>query len=164
MENKYQSIASKVLKEVETELNHPVIVKHWKSNRPYSGKAYCKTYTIITPEPKSDISLNTYLHELGHIVTTHKLSCMREYLACNFALDKMRDNGLSISRKIKKHHNWYIAFSLAQALNRNLKTIPDDLKPFKKYLTVRYSHTMTVKNGIKSFSKNKRYISDISKC
>jgi len=146
--NKYETIAKQVLRDTEQQLEHNVIIKHWKSNRPFSGRAWSKTYTIQVPEPKSDISLNTYLHELGHLIYQVKPSCLNEYLACKFALDTMRQYGLSISRKVKRHHNWYIAYCLAQALNRKLKKIPVELKPFRKYLSW----------------KNNRYYADIRKC
>ena len=133
--NKYKLIASNTLKDTEAKLEHNIIVTHWKSNRPYSGRCYCETYTITAPEPNSDMSLNTYLHELGHLIYKVKPECLNEYLACKFSMDTMRKFGLSISRKVKRHHNWYIAYSLAQALNRHLKRIPTELKPFKKYLS-----------------------------
>jgi len=144
--NKYESIARQALKDVEKRLGHEIAVKYWKSNRPYSGLAQCKTYTITVPEPKSDISLNTFLHELGHLIHQVKPSCLNEYLASRFALDSMRKYGLSISRKVKRHHNWYIAYSLAQALNRKLKTVPTELKPFRKYLSMRKVYNTTVIN------------------
>ncbi len=143
---KYAVIANKVLRQVEAQLGHNITVKHWRSNRPFSGRAFCSTYEIVVPEPKSDISLNTYLHELGHLLYQVKPSCLDEYLACKFALDKMRENGLTISRKVKKHHNWYVAYSLAQALNRNIKSIPAELKPFRKFLS-RYSACLMYSTG-----------------
>jgi len=159
--NKYETIAYKVLKETERELGHRINVEHWKSNNPHSGIAYCKSYSIKVPEPKSDISLNTFLHEIGHLVYQVKPSCLNEYKACMFALDKMRENGLTISRKVKRHHNWYIAYSLAQALNRKLKTVPVELKPFKKYLKVVTVHWY---NDDGDTWTNKAYRADISKC
>ena len=161
MYNQYEQIATRVLREVEEQLGHNVNIEYWKSNRPYSGRAYCKTFTVKVPHPVSDISLNTYIHELGHLIYQVKPSCLNEYKACIFALEKMRENGIKVSRKVKQHHNWYIAYSLCQALNRNLKTIPPELKPFKKYITTRKQHSI---NGHGDTWITERYYADISKC
>lgn len=159
--NKYEAVATKVLAEVEATIGAPVKVEHWKSSRPYSGRAFSQSYRVIVPEPKSDISLNTYLHELGHLVNRIKPSCLNEYAACMFAIDKMRDNGIPVSKKIKRHHNWYIAYSLAQALNRNLKAIPAELKPFRKYLRQGEAHIIygDGRRKVKAV-----YRADMSKC
>jgi len=159
--NKYEDIARQELKVVELQLEHDITIAHWKSNRPFSGRASCETYTLTVPEPKSDISLNTFLHELGHLIYKVKPSCLNEYLACKYAIDTMRKYGLSISRKIKRHHNWYIAYSLAQALNRNLKQIPAELKPFRKYLA---SYYLTLIYGDGRRCKVKRYEASFRKC
>ena len=159
--NKYEDIARQELKAIELQLGHDITTNHWESNRPFSGRAFCETYTLTVPEPKSDISLNTFLHELGHLIHRVKPSCLNEYLACKYALDTMRKYGLSISRKVKQHHNWYIAYSLAQALNRNLKQVPVVLKPFRKYLISGY---VTFLYGDGRRRKVKRYRASIRKC
>ena len=159
--NKYELVANKVLKECESQLGHDVVINHWKANCPFSGRAYCMTYTITVPQPKSDISLNTFLHELGHLVYQVKPSCLNEYMACKFALDKMKENGIAISRKVKRHHNWYVAYSLAQAINRKLKTIPQELKPFRKFISTRKVHYI---NGEGKTWISNQHFADSSKC
>lgn len=159
--SEYAIIAYQVLRDTEKQLGHNIYTEYWKSNQPYSGRAYCKTFAVKVPQPVSDISLNTYLHELGHLIYQVKPSCLNEYLACKFAIDTMRQYGLTISRKVKRHHNWYIAYSLAQALNRKLKTIPPELKPFKKYISRRLVHWY---NGDGKTWTSNQYYADMSKC
>ena len=77
--NKYEIISNKVLKEVELQLGHNINIDSKRSTNPFSGRAYCETYTIKVPIPKSDISLYTFLHEIGHLVHKVKLSCLNEY-------------------------------------------------------------------------------------
>ena len=159
--NKYELVANKILKECESQLGHDIVINHWKSNRPFSGRADCETYILTVPQPKSDISLNTFLHELGHLFYQIKPSCLNEYMACNFALDKMRENGIAISHKVKHHHNWYIAYSLAQALNRKIKMIPLELKPFRKFISTRRVHYINGEG--KTWISNQSF-ADSSKC
>ena len=127
--NKYETIAESVLKDYPN-----VIIEYWKSNKPWSGRCYINPKRIRVPRPKSLISLCTLFHELGHLSNPYKLSCMNEYHACMFAQSKLREYGLPVTKDIKIHDEWYIAFSLAQALNRNLKTIPAELRKYKKLL------------------------------
>lgn len=134
--NKYLEIANKVKKEVEMEIGQPIKIRKYGKS-PWSGRAWFKTYEIIVPEPKSDISLSTYLHELGHLrpeASSEKKSCMNEYRAEMFAEEMMKKHGIRRSKKMRKHANWYIAYSLAQALNRGMVKIPDELKKYKKML------------------------------
>lgn len=159
--NKYEQAANKVLKEVESTIGDKVTIEYWKSRATHSGIAYFDTYRIKVPHPDTDKNLNTFLHELGHLVIHVKPSCLNEYRACMFALDKMKENNIKINNKIKRHHRWYIAFSLAQALNRKLKVIPQELKPFKKYLSRCEVHYING-NGKKWVSN--QYYADISKC
>lgn len=157
----YENLARQITKDCESQLGHKVTIEYWKSNRPYSGRAYCKTFTVKVPHPLSDISFNTFCHELGHLMTNDKLSCMREYKASMFALETMQQHGIRISRKVRQHHNWYIAYSLAQALNRNLKQVPKELKPFMKYLD---KSQITFIYGDGRRKSAIRYQSILSKC
>jgi len=143
----YREIAEHVVIEVKAQTKKPLKIQYGVS--PWSGRARLADDTgktliyfnwIKVPEPKSDISLYTFLHELGHIVAgKQKLSCVWEYLADEFAINQFKRFGIKFSKKLKSHHNWYVAYSLGQALNRGLRTIPTELKPFKKYLHISYT-------------------------
>lgn len=129
----YQEIAELIHKEVEQKVGHPItIVK--RSTNPRSGTAWTEAFQIRVPRPVSDISLDTYLHELGHFATDHKMSCMRELLATKFSEDTFKRFGIRLTSKLRKIHHYGIAYGLAQAMNRNLKKIPVELKSFRKYI------------------------------
>lgn len=159
--NKYQDIADQVLKEVEEHIGRQVIIEKWKSKSTKSGKAFYNEYRIVVPEPTDADTLNTFCHELGHLISYVKPSCLNEYNACIFALQKLREHGIPISRNMKRHHKWYIAYSLGQALNRGMKNIPEELKPFKKYLTKVKVHWFDGKG--KQWTTD-AYRADMSKC
>ena len=145
--NKYKEIADQVVLEVKTQTKKPLKIQYGVS--PWSGRARLADETgkslryfnwVKVPQPKSDISLHTFLHELGHIVAgKQKLSCIWEYMADNFANKQFKRFGIKLSKKVRKQSNWYMAYSLGQALNRGMKVIPTELKPFKKYLKVSFT-------------------------
>ena len=132
--NKYSKIAYQVKKEIENNLKIEIKIIGYTSS-PWVGRSYPDDNTIKIPHPKSVISLATFLHELGHIIHKDiKPSCLQEYKCEQFAFNTIRKHGLKVKRKILNHSRWYIGMKLAMALNRGLKTIPSELKPYKKHL------------------------------
>lgn len=153
----FQEIAQLVKKEVEKEIGKPIAIRKYRTS-PWSGKAYLSSFEIIVPHPKSNISLSTYLHELGHLTNlarTQKKSCLREFYAERFCLDQLKRFSIKRNKRMIKHSNWYMAYSLAQAMNRKMKDIPEELKKYKKFL--RAGHAFKIINGIPTKVKTGKY-------
>ena len=148
----YKKISLQCQSEVEKELGHKITITRYSSS-PWSGQANLWRYIIIqgqktkvtlysmrVPEPKSAISLATYLHELGHhtlLSRNQKKSCLREFYAEQYSLDNLKRFGVKKNRKMVRHSNWYMSYSLGQALNRKMKDIPTEMMKYKKYLKSR---------------------------
>lgn len=173
----YLEIANQVKKEVEKEIGMPIRIRKYRTS-PWAGSADYNpseigpitaqlqgfdakvgfVHNIEVPEPKSNISLSTFLHELGHLTklsSSQKKSCLREFYAEMFSLDQLKRFGIKRNRKMIKNSNWYMAYSLCQALNRKMKDIPEELKKYKKF--ARRSHIYRVVNGIPSKVNTERW-------
>ena len=159
--NQYELIADKVKREVEREIDRTIQVSYRKS-RTKSGVAFPDEYRMISPQPTDIRRLATYLHELGHFIFKVKPSCMNELKAIQFSEQKLSENGIKIPREVRRHNKWYAAYSLAQALNRGMKNIPAELKPYKKYLHA--SNSYTHYGDGRPTKVDIRYMADISKC
>ena len=89
------------------------------------------------------MSFYIFAHEIGHIVNGEiKPSCLCELRADQYSLEQFKRFGLPLPRKVINRSNWYRGYSLAQALNRGMKKIPDELKKYKRYLIKSYRHTI----------------------
>lgn len=136
-------------------------VKIRKYRKSMTGVAYFSSCEICTPEPKTAKSFYIFTHEVGHIANGNiKPSCLGEYMADKFAEDSFKQYGFTIPREVKAEMNRYRAYSLAQALNRGLKNIPAELKPYRQYLV---SHDAHIRNANGVWRVEKRYISTIKK-
>jgi hypothetical protein len=113
-----------------------------------SGRAIIAKAEIKTPIPKTAKSFAIFAHEVGHIVNGEiKPSCMCEYKAEMFARDCFKEYGFKMPRIVKNRQIWYICYSLAQALNRGMKNIPAELKPYVKLLIK--CNKVAYHNGVK---------------
>lgn len=152
MQNKYQEAADILLKE------HGIIISKIRSTM--SGVAYHDTNRIECPKPKSATSFAILAHEIGHRALNHNgngKSCMAEYQAEMFTIAQFKRFGFAMPHKVKDRINRHIAYGLAQALNRNMCNIPSELKPYKKYLWHSTAHTMTIKNGKRTYGTKQVY-------
>jgi hypothetical protein len=125
-----------ILEDINNQLPVPARIEFFKSSKA-GGKAYqvAGGWLVRVPPPVDYETLFTGIHELGHTVNSHwRLSCLREYYAEMFAMQCFKRLNLPVTKDIESHHKWYMAFSLGQALNRGLKRVPAELKPYRKYL------------------------------
>ncbi len=132
---------------VQIEQEHGVIINlEYRKTRTRSGKMYHprkdepNNYRVICPQPHNSHALHVCFHELGHVVLhrtqKREYSCLNEYRADMYAFEQFERLGIEASLYTHKHHRWYMAYSLGQALNRGMrkKNIPSELKPYLKYL------------------------------
>lgn len=148
--NRYKQAADTLLKE-----NNLVVSKVRSS---MSGLAYYTTNQVEVPEVKSPTSFHVLAHEVGHQALGHskkRKSCIVEYEAEMFALQQFKRFSFKVPVKVKDRINKHIAYGLAQALNRGMKQIPSELKPYKKYLYSSDCHIIFVRNGIKKYDRRK---------
>jgi hypothetical protein len=100
--------------------------------------AHPTTRTICKMElPKSRVSLFELLHEIGHIVDANGAKGTRaeeEAHATQWAIDKMRELGYSVPRKVLDRYERYIQMTFDRGLRRGgyKKEVPDILKPYAK--------------------------------
>jgi len=135
--NKYEQAGEVLVRE-----NNAILIRVRKS---MSGRAYHHTtamtgkWEFSSPLPKTAKSFEVFAHEIGHIHQfqtegKHKPRWKEEYDAEMFALDCFKRFNFTIPRIILNRIRWHIAYSLAKALNRGMKKIPEELKPYRKYL------------------------------
>ena len=125
-----------VLENINSSSEVPVKIEYRKTTRAGGvARKRAGTWLVVVPPPVDLETLFIGVHELGHCVNSHwKLSCLREYYSDLFAMEWFKRLGLPITKDIESNHKWYIAYSLAQALNRGLKRVPEQLKRYRKYL------------------------------
>jgi len=100
------------------------------------GIAYIEDRLISCPAARGPLSFSIFAHEVGHIVNG-KISprWLAELRAWQFSLNCFKEFGFGISREVKLRMRYSLTFALAKALNRNMKHIPSELRPYKKYLS-----------------------------
>jgi len=127
--NKWQEAGGQLLAE------HGLRIRNVRHSM--SGLALFATPEIDCPLPKSAKSFRVLAHEVGHKALNHARghrSCVREYEADQFAIEQFRRFGLTLPREVKHVIDEHIAYGLAQALNRGMKRVPDELKPYRRLL------------------------------
>ena len=132
-----------------------------KVRRSMSGFAYYNSRDIVAPEPKTAKSFVVFAHEVGHVVNGKvRPRWKSEYMAEMFALDCFKEYDLKLPRIVKNRIKWHITYALAKAMNRGMKVIPQELKPYKKYLRPGY-YIVRYLDGreVKSF---RRWVADSS--
>jgi hypothetical protein len=141
-------------KELENEYH--ITVSKYCSN--LSGRAYHTTQSIIAPRPTTAKSFAIFAHEVGHIANgVVKPSCLSEYKAEMFTIDCFKRFGFKMPRIVANRIKWYICYSLAQALNRGIKNIPEELKPYRKFLI---KHRQAFIHGNGKITHKFRYYAD----
>jgi len=146
--NKYKDAEAILLSKYE------LVCKRYRKSM--TGYAYFNSNQIEYPDPLSAISFSVFAHEVGHKALNHNgdgKSCLKEYDAWQFSFNQFKAFNFAITHKVKREANLSISYGLAQALNRGLKSVPDELKPYKRFLIVRKVHQYS--NG--KYSIVKRY-------
>ena len=88
---------------------------------------------IESPYPRGPVSMVVFLHEVGHHVIgfhTYKPRCLEEYMAWQFALDKMHEHGLNVTPRVEKRFHDSMRYAVAKAKRRGIKRIPEELIPY----------------------------------
>jgi hypothetical protein len=146
MDNKWESAGNQLL--AEPGLHIATVRK--------SGFAPWKGNGICSPLPKTAKSFAILAHEVGHKALGHKggeKSCFKEYEAEQFAIQQFKRFGFAMPREVKLRMNRHIAYGLAQALNRGMKDIPKELRPYKKMLRMQQCRMMAAvqtKSGVET--------------
>ena len=126
--NRYELVGKALLK------RHRITVKTYRGNM--SGVAYLEDRVISAPRPVKPLPFAIFAHEVGHIVNGHiKPRWLEELRAWQFSLQQFRESGLRIPHDVKRRMRFSLAYALAKALNRGMKSIPKELWVYKKYLS-----------------------------
>ncbi len=122
----------------EMKQTHRVRVVRWRSSM--SGCAWVVRYEdgmvanlIEAPYPKGPVSCAIFLHEIGHHAigfTRYKPRCLEEYKAWQWALETMRERNLNITERVQQRVRDSIRWSVAAALKRGLKKLPEELTDY----------------------------------
>jgi hypothetical protein len=147
MDNKWESAGNQLLS--EHGLHIATVRKSMSGFAPWEGNGIC------SPLPKTAKSFAILAHEVGHKALGHNgkgKSCVHEYEAEQFAIQQFKRFGFAMPREVKLRMNRHVAYGLAQALNRGMKDIPKELRPYKKMLRTQWSMGSLVqaKNGIET--------------
>src|SRR5687768_15970421 len=112
-----------------------VRIHRWRSNM--AGCAWRVRFSdvreinwIVSPYPKSPISLSIFLHEVGHHVIgfdRYRLRCEEEYHAWRWAIDAMRGRGVEPDEKVKRRVELSMRYAVGKAMRRGLKQLPESL-------------------------------------
>jgi len=122
-ENRYVQIF-----EEEARKNNITWVYGFKGN---CGRAYIDERRVIVSIPINRDRLIVCLHEIGHIVNGHiKPRYIEEMKAEKFAILKMKEFGIPISRKAKARTKNYVSYKIRQAKRRGLKKVSSEAKRF----------------------------------
>ena len=113
-------------------------VRKWRSST--SGCAWMvygadgsSARLIEAPYPRGPVSCAVFLHEVGHHAigfNTHRLRCMEEYAAWQWALNTMRERGLHVSPSVQRRYHDAMVYAVAKARRRGLKRLPAELVEF----------------------------------
>lgn len=88
---------------------------------------------IESPYPRGPVSIAVFLHEVGHHAIgfhTYKPRCLEEYMAWQFALGAMAEQGLNITPAVEKRFADAMRYAVAKARRRGLKQLPAELLPY----------------------------------
>jgi hypothetical protein len=125
---------------VEQMKNHyQVRVRKWR--RTMSGCAWRVYYTdgrtinwIEAPFPRTPISLAIFLHEVGHHAIgfeTYRKRCEEEYHVWRWALDRMRQLGVTPDARVNDRVERSMQYAVGKAMRRGIRSLPE---PLLKYL------------------------------
>ncbi len=117
---------------------HGIRINRWRKSN--SGCAWEVLYRdgsisrlIEAPYPRGPISCAVFLHEVGHHAIgfhRYKPRCYEEYMAWQWALEQMREHGVSITPRVEKRVDEALRYAVAKALRRRIKRLPVELVPY----------------------------------
>ncbi len=117
---------------------YDVRVRKWRTST--SGCAWVVQYhdgtisrLIESPYPRGPVSCAIFLHEIGHHAigfNTHRLRCLEEYNAWQWALDTMRARRLNVTPAVERRMNEALRYAVKKARRRGLKHLPEELVPY----------------------------------
>ena len=88
---------------------------------------------IESPYPRGPVSCAVFLHEIGHHAIgfyRYKPRCYEEYMAWQWAIEKMESEGFNITERVKLRVKESIQWSVEVAMNRGLKNLPKELTSY----------------------------------
>ncbi len=128
-QDRYEAMTRRLLAE------YGVRVRKWRSST--SGCAWEVIYAdgtvsrlIESPKPKGPMSAAVFLHEIGHHaigLNRYSPRCLEEYHAWMFALNRMEQEGISITPRVRARVRDSLQYALDKANRRGLKRIPAEL-------------------------------------
>lgn len=124
-QNKFVLLFEKIARE-----NNIIFEYHFKSN---VGRAFIEERKILISKPINRDRLFVAFHEIGHIINGHiKPRYLEELKAEQYAIMKMREVNIPISRKARARAKEYISYKVRQAQRRGLKKLDSRAKRFIK--------------------------------
>lgn len=124
-ENKYIILFERIAQENNIKYEY-----HFKSN---VGRAIIKERKILISKPINRDRFFIALHEIGHIIQGEiKPRYKEEYLSEQFAICKMREFKIPLSRKARARSKGFIKYSVRKAKRRGLKKLNNKVKSFIK--------------------------------
>ncbi len=133
MQERYDAIVKEMLQ------TYGVRVRKWRTSM--SGVAWYVEYRdgsvvrlLESPKPKSPMSLAIFLHEIGHHAIglgIHKPRCLEEYLAWNYAVQKMEEHGFEVTDRVKRRMYRSLKYAVGKAVRRGLRVLPPELEPYR---------------------------------
>ena len=115
---------------------HGVHVYRWRTR--VSGHALLgdqlramQVRPIAAPHPRSPLSFAILAHEVGHhALGTIRPRCLEEYRAWQFAFAQLERFGIDPGKRTHERYQRSMRWALYKALQRGLKTVPDELTVF----------------------------------
>ncbi len=142
MSERYEHLTREMLQ------SYGVRVRKWRSSM--SGVAWQVHYKdgtvsrlIETPRPKGPMSCAIFLHEIGHHAIgfdAHRLRCVEEYHAWQFAIDTMERLEFNITERVRKRMHDSLRYAVQKANRRGLRQVPEILLPYAEPLVQRSPH------------------------
>jgi hypothetical protein len=117
---------------------YAVRVKRWRKQM--SGCAWSVRHAdgrcvnwIESPQPRTQISLAIFLHEIGHHAigfNRYRKRCEEEYHVWVWAIDQMRRLGIEPDAKVCRRFELSMQYAVGKAMRRGLKDLPEPLGRF----------------------------------
>lgn len=133
MQERYDALVKEMLQ------TYGVRVRKWRTSM--SGVAWYVEYRdgsvvrlLESPKPKSPMSLAIFLHEIGHHAIglgIYKPRCLEEYLAWNYAVQKMEERGFEVTDRVKRRMHRSLKYAVGKAVRRGLRVLPPELEPYR---------------------------------
>lgn len=137
--DRYEALTRDLLAE------HGVSVRRWR--KAMSGIAWQVRYDngtvkrmIESPRPKGPMSAAVFLHEIGHHAigfNVYKPRCLEEYHAWAWAIREMERRGIDVTDGVRYRMHQSLAYAVAKARRRGLRSLPAELEPFRNPLPAR---------------------------